>query len=428
MAGAAAPHDPCSSGVAGSSFRRVIPPDRTSLGELARLFLRLGTTAFGGPAVHIAMMEDEVVRRRRWLSREEFLDYVGAVNLIPGPNSTELAIHIGFLRAGWPGLLVAGACFILPATLIVGVIAWMYVRYGSLPEAGGILYGVKPVVIAVVAQALWSLGRSAVRSVLLGIIALAAVAAVMLGVNEIIVLAASGVAAMVARRARAGGPSVASAPVLVALQADSARAGASSAGGSLIPAPLTAGVAGAAAASAAASFGLWPLFLTFLKIGSVLFGSGYVLLAFLQADFVDRLHWLTEQQLLDAVAVGQVTPGPVFTTATFVGYILGGTPGAAVATLGIFLPAFAFVALSGTLVPRIRRSPAAAAVLDGVNVASLALMAVVAAELARAGVVDGLTLALATLSAVLLLRYRVNSAWLVLGGAAVGLLAQLPRV
>ena len=403
------------------------PAPRNALAELAWLFLRLGTTAFGGPAVHIAMMEDEVVRRRGWLSREQFLDYVGAVNLIPGPNSTELAIHIGYLRAGWRGLLVAGACFILPAVLIVGVIAWLYVRFGSLPEVNGILYGVKPVVIAVVAQALWSLGRSAVRSAWLGIVAAAAVVAVVLGVNEIGVLAACGVATLIARSAGVGGSRASVSVVVPLLQLDTAREG-SSAGAASVAAGATAAGAAGAAALATVPFGLWPLFLTFLKIGSVLFGSGYVLLAFLQADFVDRLHWLTEPQLLDAIAIGQVTPGPVFTTATFVGYILGGVPGAALATIGIFLPAFVFVALSGAVIPRIRRSALAGAFLDGVNVASLALMAVVTAELARVGVTDGLTLALAALSAVLVLRYRVNSAWLVLGGALIGLIAQLPSV
>ena len=397
------------------------PP--TPLGELARLFLTLGTTAFGGPAAHIAMMEDEVVRRRRWLSRERFLDYVSATNLIPGPNSTELAIHIGYLRAGWRGLIVAGVCFILPAALIVGVLAWSYVRFGSLPEAGGILYGVKPVVIAVVAQALWSLGRSAMKSGWLAAVAIAAMCAVALGAGELLVLLAAGLAMMLLRVAGARGAPVA--PVLLILsQPDDSTAGAVGGAGSAGAVTSVGTAAAMMTAAVTSSFGLWPLFLVFLKIGAVLFGSGYVLLAFLQADLVDSLHWLTERQLLDAVAVGQVTPGPVFTTATFIGYILGGPAGAVVATLAIFLPAFIFVALSGALVPRIRRSPHAGAFLDGVNVASLALMAVVSWQLGRVALVDGLTVALAALAAVLLLRYRVNSAWLVLGGALVGLLAR----
>jgi chromate transporter len=380
--------------------------NRTSLAELAGLFLKLGTISFGGPAAHIAMMEDEVVRRRDWLTREQFLDYLGATNLIPGPNSTELAIHIGHARAGWPGLLVAGACFILPATLIVGVIAWAYVRFGSVPAVGGVLYGIKPVVIAVVVQALWGLGRSALKTRTLMVLGAAAVLAAAAGVHELIILFGSGVIMALSRRASARaaqGP----ASMLSLATGDAATAIA------------TAG----AGIAAAAPFGLWPLFWVFAKIGAVLFGSGYVLLAFLRADLVERLGWLTERQLLDAVAVGQVTPGPVFTTATFIGYVLGGASGATVATVGIFLPAFIFVALSGPLVPRLRRSPTAGAVLDGVNVASLALMTVVTWQLGRAALVGPLAIALAAFSAVLLLRFRANSAWLVLGGALVGVVA-----
>lgn len=395
---------------------------RTTLGELARLFLKLGTIAFGGPAAHVAMMEDEVVRRRGWLTREQFLDYLGATNLIPGPNSTELAIHVGHARAGWPGLLVAGACFILPAALLVGAIAWAYIQYGTLPTAAGVLYGVKPVVIAVVVQALWNLGRTALRSPPRVAVALAAVVAAALGTNELAVLAGAGIAAALLARGIRGPTAPLSA--LLAGGRITGRAGpALGTSGSGTSASETSTLGAAAAGVAAAPFGLWPLFGVFAKIGAVLFGSGYVLLAFLRADLVERLHWLTERQLLDAVAVGQVTPGPVFTTATFIGYVLGGAPGAVVATVGIFLPAFVFVAASGPLIPRLRRSPTAGAVLDGVNVASLALMAVVTAQLARAALVDGWTLALAAASALLLLRYRVNSAWLVFGGAAFGLAA-----
>jgi chromate transporter len=380
---------------------------RSSLLQLAGLFFKLGTIAFGGPAAHIAMMEDEVVRRRRWLTREEFLDYVGATNLIPGPNSTELAIHIGHARGGWPGLLVAGACFILPATFIVGALAWAYVRFGTVPAVGGLLYGVKPVVIAVVVQALWSLGRTALKTRTLLALGVVAVLAAALGVHELLILFAAGlVMALEGGRRRAAVKAVLP---LSGLTASGATAAAGAAGG-------------AAVLGAASPFGLGPLFWVFFKTGAVLFGSGYVLLAFLRADLVERLGWLTERQLLDAVAAGQVTPGPVFTTATFVGYVLGGAPGALVATVGIFLPAFCFVALSGPLVPRLRRSPTAAAVLDGVNVASLALMAVVTWQLGRAALVDPLTILLAALSAILLLRFRVNSVWLVLGGAVVGVI------
>lgn len=385
---------------------------------MAWLFLRLGTIAFGGPAAHVAMMEDEVVRRRRWLTREQFLDYLGATNLIPGPNSTELAIHIGHARAGWPGLVVAGACFILPAALIVGTIAWAYAWYGTLPEAAGILYGVKPVVIAVVAQALWGLGRSAVKTVTLAVLTTAAVVVVAFGAHELVVLACGGavMAGLHRLRSATDDSGDASRPRWVLGWGHGIAAASSTGVASGIAVGTTAGIA-------TTPFTLWGLFTVFAKTGAVLFGSGYVLIAFLRADLVERLGWLTERQLLDAVAVGQVTPGPVFTTATFIGYVLGGSPGAVLATVGIFLPAFVFVALSGPLVPRLRRSPTAAAALDGVNAASLALMAVVSVALARAALVDPLTVALAVVSAVLLLRFRVNSAWLVVGGALVGVLA-----
>jgi chromate transporter len=374
----------------------------STIGDLARLFLKLGTTAFGGPAAHIAMMEEEVVRRRNWLTREEFLDLIGAVNLIPGPNSTELAIHIGQRRAGWRGLLVAGICFILPAALIVGGLAWVYVRYGTLPAAEGVLYGVKPVVIAVIVQALRSLGGTALKTRTLALIGALAFAAVALGVHELLVLAGAGILAVIVARTRAGGgpPHEPATTTVVGPWAS----------------PLGAG----ALAVAATPVGLWPLFLVFLKIGSVLFGSGYVLLAFLRADLVERLGWLNERQLLDAVAIGQVTPGPVFTTATFIGYLLGGASGAVVATVGIFLPAFVFVAASGPLIPRIRRSPTASAVLDGVNAASLALMALVAVQLGRAALVDPIAIAIALASTLLLVHWRVNSAWLVIAGAVLG--------
>ncbi len=372
---------------------------RTPLSTLALLFLKVGIIAFGGPAAHIAMMEDEVVRRRRWLTRDEFLDLLGATNLIPGPNSTELAIHIGHRQAGWPGLLVAGACFITPATLIVLGLAWAYVRYRSLPEVSGILYGIKPVIIVIVLQALFSLGRAALKSKFLVVIAVAGTALAFAGVHELIVLAAGGVGALLVRLIGQRGVhnSV-----------------------SLFSTASFALLFQTATPAVAASFGMWPLFLFFLKVGAVLYGSGYVLLAFIRADLVERWHWLTESQLLDAIAIGQVTPGPVFTTATFIGYVLGGTQGAAVATIGIFLPAFVFVALSGPLVPLIRRSAIAGAFLDGVNACALALMFVVTYWLARSAVVDLKTILIALLSALLLFRFRINSAWLILGGALIG--------
>lgn len=384
-----------------------LPPshDRGSLLELAGLFLRLGTTAFGGPAAHIAMMEDEVVRRRQWLTRDEFLDLLGATHLIPGPNSTEMAIHIGRRQAGWAGLLVAGACFILPAAVLVTVIAWSYVEFGSLPKAEGLLYGIKPAIIAVVLQALWGLGRTALKASSLALLAAVAAAASLLGGHELVILFGAGFLVAMGRSFFVRKPPVGTAPLLA-----------------VVPVmPWAAAVPGITAAPA----GLGSMFLFFLKVGSVLFGSGYVLLAFLRADLVERWHWLTEGQLLDAIAVGQLTPGPVFTTATFIGYVLAGLPGASLATLGIFLPAFFFVAISGPLVPRLRRSPFARAFLDGVNAASLALMAAVTLQLARAALTDWLTIGLGLVSAVLLFRYRVNSAWLVLGGALVGLASTL---
>jgi chromate transporter len=343
------------------------------------------------------MMEDEVVRRRGWMTREEFLDLLGATNLIPGPNSTELAIHVGHRRAGFAGLIVAGVAFIVPATLIVTAIAWGYVTYGRLPAAEGLLGGVKPVVLVIVLQALLGFARTAVKTVPLALVAAAAAIAAAAGVNELVVLAAAGMAVGSVRLVR--GTGVAASVFLAAL-----------------------GPMGPASSAAATGFTLPRLFLVFLKIGSVLYGSGYVLLAFLRSELVERLGWLTESQLLDAIAVGQVTPGPVFTTATFVGFVLGGGSGAALATAGIFLPAFLFVALSGPLVPRIRRSPLAGAFLDGVNVASLALMGVVTFQLARVAITGVVTGALALVGAVLLFRYRVSSSWLVSGGAVLGLL------
>ena len=365
--------------------------------ELAAVFLKLGATAFGGPAAHIAMMEDEVVRRRGWLNRDEFLDLIGATNLIPGPNSTEMAIHVGHRRAGWLGLAVAGVCFILPATAIVWALAWAYVRFGRLPEAAGLLYGVKPAIIAVVLQALWSLGRSALKTRGLTVAALACAALSAAGVNELALLFGAGATVALGRR------------LMRRAQAPAALL--------LMPVPSL----GLGVLATVQPFQLATLFLVFLKVGAVLFGSGYVLLAFLRSELVVRLGWLTEAQLLDAVAVGQVTPGPVFTTATFVGYVLGGHAGAAAATAGIFLPAFFFVAVSGPLVPWLRRSAVAAAFLDGVNVASLALMGVVACQLGWSAVSDLPTAVLAAGSALLLFRYRVNSSWLVLGGAGMGL-------
>ena len=373
-------------------------------GEVARLFLKLGTIAFGGPAAHIAMMDGEVVRKRGWLTRERFLDLLGATNLIPGPNSTEMAIHLGFLRAGWRGLIVAGACFIFPAMAITGILAWAYVRYGSLPEVFWVLYGVKPVIIAIVVQALWGFALKAVKGPITGAVGVAVVALSFLGWDEVLLLFVGGVATMLATRAGQKG-----APAAAALTVTGVMLGTG------------------APATAHAPVTLWALTGFFLKVGSVLYGSGYVLLAFLRSDLVQRWDWLTDQQLMDAIAVGQFTPGPVFTTATFIGYLVAGIPGALLATLGIFLPSFIFVAASSPLIPRIRRSAWAGSFLDGVNVASLALMAVVTWQLGRAALVDWVTVSLALMATVLVFRLRINSAWLVLGGGLLGLAANLPR-
>ncbi len=372
------------------------------MAEVAKLYLKLGFTAFGGPAAHIAMMHDETVKRRKWLSDQEFLDLVGATNLIPGPNSTEMAIHVGFLRAGWPGLVIGGLCFILPAMLIVIALAWVYVRLGATPQAGRLLYGIKPVVIAIIVQALWILGQKAVKGPLIAVVGLAVLTLYFFGINEIVLLFAGGFVVMSGsslrrwRKPIQGGfivPSVSGSNVLV-------------------PSAL-----------AAVPFGLPLLFLTFLKIGAVLFGSGYVLLAFLRADFVVRFGWLTDHQLIDAIAVGQVTPGPVFTAATFIGFILGGMPGALLATLGIFLPSFIFVAVSNPLIPRIRNSPWVSGLLDGVNVASLGLMAAVTWQLGRASLTDPLTGLIALVALGLLIRFKINTTWLIAGGAIIGLMS-----
>ncbi len=382
-----------------------------SLGELAGFFFKLGFIAFGGPAAHIAMMDNELVRRRGWLTREQFLDLLGAANLIPGPSSTEMAIYIGLVRAGWRGLIMAGTCFILPAMAIVLALAVAYVQYEALPQVVWLLYGVKPVIIAIVIQALWGLGTKAVKGPLTGVVGATVIVLSFLGVDVVVLLFAGGLLVMALsnlREARAG------------------RAGAAALGAPILlgASPTSAAVA---AAGAAAPVSLWSLTTFFLKVGSILFGSGYVLLAFLRADLVQHWGWLTDRQLIDAIAVGQFTPGPVFTTATFIGYVVAGYPGAILATIGIFLPSFVLVAASYPIIPRLRRSAWAAGFLDGVNVASLGLMAAVTWQLGRAALVDGVTIALGLLATLAVFRLRVNSAWLVLGGGLVGLAFKMLR-
>ncbi len=353
------------------------------------MFVRLGVTAFGGPAAHIAMMQREVVEQRGWMTNEHFVDLIGATNLIPGPNSTEMTMHIGHHRAGWRGLLVAGASFIIPAALMVGALAWVYVEYGSTPSGEALLYGVKPVIVAIVAIAVIRLGTSTLTSALPVVVALAAASAYLVGLNEIVVLFGGAVVVYLIRTMRSGGQ-----PLMVI--------------------PL--------AAQAIGEVSLARVFGTFLKIGAVLYGSGYVLLAFLRADLVDRLGVLTDQQLLDAVAVGQFTPGPVFTTATFIGYLLGGFPGAVLATVAIFAPGFVFVAILTRLLPHVRRWTWTAALLDGVNASAIGLMAGVLVELTGDAISDPLTVALGLVAMVALWKTRLNSAWLVLAGGAIGLI------
>jgi chromate transporter len=377
------------------------------LNEIAVVFLKLGTIAFGGPAAHVAMMDDEIVKKRKWLDKDKFMDLYGATNLLPGPNSTELAIHLGLERGGWRGLILAGSCFILPAMLIVMLVAGLYSRFGTLPEVTGIMYGIKPVIIAILLQALIRLGQSSIKNVTTGLVGITVIGLSFLGLHELILLFAAGLTMMLITNRTlllSKGTGLRSFSPFLALYA-----------GSQISNLLTGGDADKA-------MGLSKLFLTFLKIGSVLYGSGYVLLAFLEADFVERYGVLTSQQLLDAVSVGQITPGPVFTTATFIGYIIHGSWGAILATIAIFLPAFVLVGLVNPYIGRLRNSTWISGLLDGINVASWGLMAVVSWKLAISAVIDLPTIILTAISIFLVFRYKVNSAWLVLGGGLAGFL------
>jgi chromate transporter len=375
------------------------------LGELAKVFLKLGAIGFGGPAAHIAMMEDEVVRRRGWLTREQFLDLVGATNLIPGPNSTEMAIHVGYMHAGWLGLFAAGVCFILPAVLITAAFAWVYVAAGSLPQVSPLLYGIKPAVIAVILGAVWRLGKTALKNRKLLTVAVGVAAAVLLGINEIAALFLGGLLGMLWLRAgdKNNLPPAQNAAIIIAGIFSGAAATGTPLGANLAVSPP-----------------LWQLGLVFLKVGSVLFGSGYVLVAFLEGELVNRYHWLSQQQLLDAIAIGQFTPGPVLSAATFIGYVIAGWAGAIVATVAIFLPSFFFVAALNPLIPRLRASRWASAFLDAVNVSSVALMAAVTVKLAGATLTDWRAVLIAAVAGLVAIRFRVNAAWLVLGGAIAG--------
>ena len=388
------------------------------LGELANLFFKLGVIGFGGPVAHIAMIEDEVVKRRQWLTREHFLDLLGATNLIPGPNSTEMSIHIGYIYAGWLGLIVSGVCFVLPAVLITGGFAWVYVAYGTLPQVAPLLYGIKPAVLAIIINALWGLAKKAVKTRQLLVIALAvALLTFLFKLNEVIALLIGGLLGMVwlhsgEKNDKPGDKAnflIASLSTGATLKASAAVA------------------ASVATASTATNVPLWQLGWFFLKVGSVLFGGGYLLVAFLQGGLVEEYGWLTQQQLLDAIAIGQFTPGPVLSTATFIGYIIADIPGAIVATIGIFLPSFVFVAALNPLIPRFRASSWTRAFLDAVNVSAVALMVVTTLQLGTATLtlpqapfVDFLGLAIAIVSAILAIHFRINAAWLVFGSAFIG--------
>jgi len=365
--------------------------------QVGSVFLRIGATAFGGPAAHIAIMRHELVERRRWVSEQHFLDLLGATNLIPGPNSSEMTMHIGYLRAGLGGLLAGGIAFVLPGMVITLILAWVYTRYGTTPAANWLLYGVKPVIIPLIVAALWSLGRRAITGALTALVGVLALTLYFLGVNFVVVLIAGGLTVALGRRLGRG------------------RA--------LLPLPLLG--MGVPVSAGGSSFSLLALAWTFFKIGALLYGSGYVLFAFMHAELVERHAWLSEQALIDAIAAGQMTPGPLSTTATFVGYLLAGVPGAVIATAAFYLPAFAIVALSNPLIPRIRASAAITSLLDGVNVAALGLMAAVTWELARAAFVDVYAILLAGVAALLLWRFKVSAATLVILGAAGGLLSAL---
>ena len=397
------------------------------LREVVSYFFVLGCVAFGGPAAHVAMMHRELVDRKQWLTEQQFVDLWAATNLIPGPNSTEMAIHISSLRGGWRGLIGGGIAFILPAAAMVTALAWGYTTFGHLPQASWILYGVKPVVIAIVIHALIGLLGTAWRSIPLAALGLAAGALALVGINELLVLFGCGVLAALVVSARGKLPSIVGKSSLLAVPLAALGAASPLAKPLLvIPSMLLAPIA--------APFGLGQLFLTFLKIGAVLYGSGYVLLAFLHGDFVEGLGWLSEEQLLDAVAVGQLTPGPLFTTASFVGYVVGleylGTMQGALlagglATVGIFLPSFLFVAAVNPWIPRLRESLFFGSVLDGVVSAAMGLMGAVAVFLGQAALIDVPTVAAAGLTLVLLWRTKINSIWLIVGGAVFGVVVQL---
>ncbi len=383
--------------------------NKNGVTELIGLFLKLGIIAFGGPAAHIAMMEEEVVNRRKWITREHFLDLVGVTNLIPGPNSTEMAIHIGYIRGGLLGLVVSGLSFIIPAVIITGILAWVYVSYGSVPQVAPFLFGIKPAVVSVILVAVIRLGRTAAKNTLLMLIGIAVAAASLLGMNEILALLSGGVIGIILYWVKGPGNKKVSGWIIPLL---------SQSFGLLKSSDAKAAVAVSAAGIAGVS--LWKLGLFFLKVGSVLYGSGYVLIAFLEGGLVKDYGWLTQQQLLDAIAIGQFTPGPVLSTATFVGYVVSGFPGAAIATCAIFLPSFVFVLILNPIIPRLRASKIISAFLDAVNISAIGLMAAVVVQLAGSAVTDWRAVIIAAGTAIAGLRFKLNTAWLVAGGAVMG--------
>lgn len=371
--------------------------NKTKLTEVAKLFLKLGIIGFGGPAVHIALMEEEVVRKRGWMSHEHFLDLVGATNLIPGPNSTEMTMHIGHERAGWKGLVVAGSCFIFPAVIITALFAWAYQLYGQLPQVQPFIYGIKPAIIAVVASLMITLGRKALKSIELGIIGLSAAIAVLAGLNEIFVLFAAGLIGVLVHFIKTSKGNLQGIFPFVLLQVTTPTFNISDA----------------------------KLFWIFLKIGSILYGSGYVLFAFLDAELVSK-GLLSKQQLIDAIAVGQFTPGPVFSSATFIGWQIAGIGGAMAATIGIFLPSFLFVALLNPLIPMLRRSKPMSAFLDTVNIVSVAIILSVIIEMGRVTLLDWRTILIAVISFAITFSFKkLNTAFIILGGSIIGYVLSL---
>lgn len=367
--------------------------------ELAFLFLKLGTVAFGGPAAHIAMMEEEIVKRRKWITHEHFLDLLGATNLIPGPNSTEMAVHIGYVRAGWRGLIVAGACFILPAVLLTLLFAHLHVTYGSTPQLGSFISGIRSAITAVIAAAVFRIGKPILKNRLMVVLGLLVVILNLLGIDEILLLLTGAAIGLIWNYRHQLQRTVSS---LFGL-------------GLLLSAPILVSLTSANAAAGGAT--LTGLGLFFLKIGSILYGSGYVLVAFLQGGLVDARHWLTQTQLLDAIAVGQFTPGPVLSTAAFIGYLILGFPGAAVATTGIFLPSFIFVLITSPFIPKLRKSPLASGFLDGANAASLGLMLAVTIVLAQSTLVSASSWIIFLLATCVVLVWNLNAAWIVVSSA-----------